>query len=718
MNDFTYADHCIALWKFESSTLTVDSKNGQTLTNNNGVSEDTVNFKEGLCSANFNAADSEYFTILNANLLSGFPGKGASENQFDEDDNCKAFYRFESGALIVDSKNIYTLSTIGSPTADATHKEGSYSVSLNGSSYVYRIETLVDGTFSICAWIKPQTVGNGHYNTICEQREGSGGQYFTFYLATLEDASAKGRVYFRIFDIDHNNKAAVTTAYSLVIDGAHWYHVTARYNATTKLATLLVWDDTAQGQLAITNPAALTKDMYSASGMYFRIGYGIGSYGKGNIDELVIFNDILSDDEVASVRLSRYGYTGMEEFTFCFWMRPDTFGSEDYYPFMKYGDSLQCSYRLIIDKTSKKMRLALTRNGIDDADYFEHASALICDGTHWYHMAITHNAIDGAIRIRIYDATAGAILGTDKTDTFGYTLNCGTAPFEISSHFVTKYDGLIDEFVVFNDVLSIVQIDAIRNGTFIACDYVTQNAFMLLYDIAISASGCTCDKEDSDFLLENAIEDYDRPFKRFHSNDTTETTIELIYESAINTIFLGNCNFENFKIEISKEQEELTTTMDKDHGRYNTVVRLLPITGITTFKIIIPAQSTVNGESFFAIGSIVAGTRVELTAKPQYPVAKTLIENIFEKRFDGQNREVQEIGRPYHLLEFNWNGIDEDYFDEIEDVIREMGQDGIGIVHEKWDDYEASYLCQLNGDFPFSRIKDFYAHQISFREII
>jgi len=432
----------------------------------------------------------------------------------------------------------------------------------------------------------------------------------------------------------------------------------------------------------------------------------------------------IADSDLSDNFLGKAG-TSNRTGTILFWIRPESAGTRIICE--KFNKSYQHSF-IIGHGQSYPMNTIniifyLYRDGTDIFDSYNFGTNLICDASHWYHIALVLEEVNGKTnyRMRIYDATASQLLAADKTGTWDYILNVGTADFQIAGRDETVcYDGLMDEYVVFNDVLTVDQIDAIRNGngTYIAFDYETQNAFTLLYDVATSASGCTCDNEDSDFPLENAIEDYDRPFKRFHSNDTTETTIELIYETAINTIFLGNCNFSSFKIKIEDDQYDLNTVMDKDHGRYNAVVRLLPITGITTFKIIIPAQSTVNGESFFAIGSIVAGTRVELTVKPQYPVAKTLIENIFEKRFDGQNREVQEIGRPYHLLEFNWNGIDEDYFDEIENVIREMGQDGIGIVHEKWDDYEASYLCQLNGDFPFSRIKDFYAHQISFREII
>ncbi|GAH13633.1 unnamed protein product, partial [marine sediment metagenome] len=74
-NDFTYDDYCVALYRFESGALTADSFGGNTLTNNNGVAEDLVNFKEGECSADLELSSSQYFSISDDDLDSGFPCK-------------------------------------------------------------------------------------------------------------------------------------------------------------------------------------------------------------------------------------------------------------------------------------------------------------------------------------------------------------------------------------------------------------------------------------------------------------------------------------------------------------------------------------------------------------------------------------------------------------------------------------------------------------------
>lgn len=70
-NDFS--GDASADWKFEDGALTTDSIGTNTLTNNNAVTADAVNYWEGAASAFFTDTDSEYFSITDANLDAGFP---------------------------------------------------------------------------------------------------------------------------------------------------------------------------------------------------------------------------------------------------------------------------------------------------------------------------------------------------------------------------------------------------------------------------------------------------------------------------------------------------------------------------------------------------------------------------------------------------------------------------------------------------------------------
>lgn len=80
-NDFSGDSSCKALWRMESGALTADSKGTNTLTDNNTVGTDTVNYKEGAASADFEKDNTEYFSIADGDLDSGFPLKGGESNK-------------------------------------------------------------------------------------------------------------------------------------------------------------------------------------------------------------------------------------------------------------------------------------------------------------------------------------------------------------------------------------------------------------------------------------------------------------------------------------------------------------------------------------------------------------------------------------------------------------------------------------------------------------
>jgi len=113
---------------------------------------------------------------------------------------------------------------------------------------------------------------------------------------------------------------------------------------------------------------------------------------------------------------------------------------------------------------SSKINFYLSSYGSDWDYETQHATALVAD--RWYHVVVTYDSSDDSVRIRIWDDTAQAIVGVDKTDTLG-DVHIGDAPFCIGSPSSgTALGGNIDEVVVFDRVLSIADIDSIRAGTY------------------------------------------------------------------------------------------------------------------------------------------------------------------------------------------------------------------------------------------------------------
>jgi len=80
-NDFSGDGNCVALWRFEDGALTADSIGGNTLTNNNGVTADAVNYREGAAAGDFEMNSSQYMSIADADLDAGFPLKNGDANK-------------------------------------------------------------------------------------------------------------------------------------------------------------------------------------------------------------------------------------------------------------------------------------------------------------------------------------------------------------------------------------------------------------------------------------------------------------------------------------------------------------------------------------------------------------------------------------------------------------------------------------------------------------
>ena len=86
----------------------------------------------------------------------------------------------------------------------------------------------------------------------------------------------------------------------------------------------------------------------------------------------------------------------------------------------------------------------------------------------WYHIAVTYDDSTKAYRIRVWDDSAGALLGADETGTLTNNISLSDAPFNVGNIDPTfsGHVGYLDDVVVFNRVLTVDEIDAIRNQTF------------------------------------------------------------------------------------------------------------------------------------------------------------------------------------------------------------------------------------------------------------
>jgi len=132
----------------------------------------------------------------------------------------------------------------------------------------------------------------------------------------------------------------------------------------------------------------------------------------------------------------------------------------------KSDEILKKSFAILLenDVTDSSMELWISANGANWNPAYKHASAMVIN--RWYHVAVTYQDSDKAYRIRIWDDTAGAILGVDLTGV-GVNIHVDSARVTIGDDDANNVmDGKIDEMVIFNDILTVAQIDAIRAGTY------------------------------------------------------------------------------------------------------------------------------------------------------------------------------------------------------------------------------------------------------------
>ncbi len=194
-------------------------------------------------------------------------------------------------------------------------------------------------------------------------------------------------------------------------------------------------------------------------------GSGAAAFSATDGDSMSIFDDDLSLDFP-----TRSTDTDVE-MSICFWMRPDSFSYENTI-ISKYLIATDArSWRILVSNrllTTGILKIGLgTGDGstFDTYKFDEPEQELNLD--HWYHVAFTYRDADKSYHVRVYDATAGAML-FDVEGTVMYPIAVGDAPIMIGNlPLQTRYfDGVLDEMVVFKDILTTDEIDQIRQGSY------------------------------------------------------------------------------------------------------------------------------------------------------------------------------------------------------------------------------------------------------------
>jgi len=236
----------------------------------------------------------------------------------------------------------------------------------------------------------------------------------------------------------------------------------------------------------------LTNSGVSSDTSDFKEGFASGLFVAASDDYMVI-----ADANLDSGFPCKNGESN-KSFSCAFWAKfTITTGFSQFVAFKGSPEKLS----FLINLTSSKIGINTSSDGDSWTDGYWHDTALVKDI--WYHVGITYDATDDSYRVRVWDDNAGAILGTDKTGTLADVF-ISDAPFYIGDN-STYYplDARLDEFVLFNDVLSIGEIDAIRETTF---PFIFHNAIIVEAASATDASVARADF-NSDITESTTAED-------------------------------------------------------------------------------------------------------------------------------------------------------------------------------------------------------------------
>jgi hypothetical protein len=236
-------------------------------------------------------------------------------NDFSGDPNCVALWKFDNNAL--DSKGGNDLTPVNTPTYDSgDKKEGTHSAVLAHSSAQYF--TIADGdldagfpgkngtseqSFSICCWVKLASVGDPlDFGVVTKYQVSSGKRTWALVIRPTTP-------YPRLIIGYNGGNSATTLNFDTALSTGIWYHIAGVYDASDNGMKIRVWDDNAGALLDDNKEGTAGGDMFPSDAPLEIGRYTIDSSYclDGKPDEAVIFNKVLTDDEIDAIRAGTYG---------------------------------------------------------------------------------------------------------------------------------------------------------------------------------------------------------------------------------------------------------------------------------------------------------------------------------------------------------------------------------------------------------------------------
>lgn len=236
-------------------------------------------------------------------------------NNFSGDANLQALYRFESGEITTDSSGkgntLTNTGGVGESTVD--YKEGGCSADFAGGIFEYmsiadaslsaNFPWASDGTDmsgSIVLWIKADSINAGEYlfskwTALFNKRQ----------LLCLINAAGTG--WSVMISSDGTALGNETLYDGGTFQTGRWYHFAFTWNQSTKAWILKIWDDTGASYVVDTGGTA-TNTIAAKDGVF-----AIGSSLDCRMDEMAIFNDVLTSNEIIAIKNGLFGASAVSK---------------------------------------------------------------------------------------------------------------------------------------------------------------------------------------------------------------------------------------------------------------------------------------------------------------------------------------------------------------------------------------------------------------------
>ena len=245
----------------------------------------------------------------------------------ENDTNCRAWWRMETGAITTDSSGeSNTLSDYGSVAVDGTYyKEGSYSADFTAgaSQYLYRADADLSSDFplksgdatkdiSIAFWFRPDDMPGASATDYIWAKYDTGNDKRSVAVV-LNNSS--GVYKFAAFCGHTSGTASEIIWFGTVCVVDVWYHITFTHEGSSGNYRLRIWDDNASDQLGSDVTGTLANAL-TVSDAEVDIGTRADhtNFTDGYIDDVLVFDDVLTVGEIDQIRAQTYDPGAGESF--------------------------------------------------------------------------------------------------------------------------------------------------------------------------------------------------------------------------------------------------------------------------------------------------------------------------------------------------------------------------------------------------------------------